>query len=37
MSKLYPVLKYGAILGWSAFVVAPFLWALTTGFKTING
>ena len=37
MSKLYPVLKYGAILGWSAFVVAPFLWALTTSFKTING
>jgi len=37
MSRLYPVLKYGAILGWSAFVVAPFLWALTTSFKTING
>jgi len=37
MSRLYPVLKYGAILAWSAFVVAPFLWALTTSFKTING
>lgn len=36
-SRLYGVLKYGAILLWSAFVVAPFLWALTTSFKTING
>lgn len=37
MSKLYVLLKYGAIVLWSAFVVAPFLWALTTSFKTING
>lgn len=37
MSRLYVVLKYGAILLWSSFVVAPFLWALTTSFKTING
>ncbi len=37
MSRLYLLLKYGAILAWSAFVVAPFLWALTTSFKTING
>ena len=37
MGRLYPVLKYGAILLWSSFVVAPFLWALTTSFKTING
>ena len=37
MPRLYVVLKYGAILFWSAFVVAPFLWALTTSFKTING
>ncbi len=37
MSRLYVVLKYGAILVWSSFVVAPFLWALTTSFKTING
>ena len=37
MSRLYLGLKYGAILLWSAFVVAPFLWALTTSFKTANG
>lgn len=37
MSRFYVVLKYGAILLWSSFVVAPFLWALTTSFKTING
>lgn len=37
MSRLYLVLKYAAILLWSAFVVAPFLWALTTSFKTVNG
>jgi multiple sugar transport system permease protein len=37
MPRLYVVLKYGAILIWSSFVVAPFLWALTTSFKTING
>lgn len=37
MPRLYTILKYGAILLWAAFVVAPFLWALTTSFKTING
>lgn len=37
MPRLYVVLKYGAILLWSSFVIAPFLWALTTSFKTING
>ncbi|MBZ0227511.1 MAG: carbohydrate ABC transporter permease [Bauldia sp.] len=37
MPKLYLGLKYAAILVWSAFVVAPFLWALTTSFKTANG
>lgn len=37
MSRLYLGLKYGAILLWSAFVLAPFLWALTTSFKTANG
>jgi multiple sugar transport system permease protein len=37
MPRPYTVLKYGAILAWSAFVIAPFLWALTTSFKTING
>lgn len=37
MLTLYRVLKYGAILGWSAFVVSPFLWALSTSFKTTEG
>jgi len=37
MSRLYLVLKYGTIVLWSMFVVAPFLWALTTSFKTVNG
>ena len=37
MPRLYPALKYAAILLWSAFVIAPFLWALTTSFKTANG
>ena len=36
MTRLYLGLKYAAILLWSAFVVAPFLWALTTSFKTAN-
>lgn len=30
-------LKYIAVVLWSAFVVAPLLWALTTSFKTANG
>lgn len=30
-------LKYLAVAFWSAFVVAPLLWALTTSFKTANG
>jgi len=30
-------LKYCAVALWSAFVVAPLLWALTTSFKTANG
>lgn len=37
MERLYPLLKAAAILLWSAFVIAPFLWALTTSFKTANG
>lgn len=37
MTALYRALKYAAILLWSAFVVAPFLWALTTSFKTSSG
>jgi multiple sugar transport system permease protein len=34
MRRLYSALKYSAIVGWSLFVVAPFLWALTTSFKS---
>ena len=37
MKNLYLALKYTAILLWSAFVALPFLWALTTSFKTSNG
>jgi len=37
MIALYRTLKYAVILLWSAFVLAPFMWALTTSFKTSNG
>ena len=37
MLGLYRFLKYGAILLWSVFVIGPFLWALTTSFKTSEG
>jgi len=37
MSRMYLFLKYSAIALWSIFVVTPFLWALTTSFKTANG
>ena len=37
MKTLYLALKYLAIALWSAFVVFPFLWALTTSFKSTNG
>jgi len=37
MKTLYLAIKYLAILVWSCFVVFPFLWALTTSFKTANG
>ncbi|WP_454285793.1 carbohydrate ABC transporter permease [Rhizobium arsenicireducens] len=37
MPRLFRIIKTAAILGWSAFVIAPFLWALTTSFKTANG
>ena len=33
MQNLYTFLKYGFICIWSMFVVAPFLWALSTSFK----
>lgn len=34
MKTTYMALKYGAIVVWSIFVIAPFLWALTTSFKS---
>ncbi|MDN5926062.1 MAG: carbohydrate ABC transporter permease [Hyphomicrobiales bacterium] len=37
MPRFYSALKYAAVLIWSAFVLAPFMWALTTSFKTANG
>ena len=40
MNKLYIFLKYFFIVVWTVFVVAPFLWALTTSFKdfqSVNG
>ena len=36
MGKLYTFLKYFFITIWTVFVVAPFLWALTTSFKDFN-
>ena len=33
MRNLYTFFKYGFICIWSMFVVAPFLWALSTSFK----
>lgn len=36
MRKLYVTLKYLFIGLWSMFVVAPFLWALSTSFKDFN-
>ena len=36
MSRSYQLLKYLCLLGWSAFVVFPFLWALSTSFKDAN-
>lgn len=33
MSKLYLFVKYGFIILWTIFVIAPFLWALSTSFK----
>ena len=40
MNNLYIFLKYFFIVVWTVFVVAPFLWALTTSFKdfqSVNG
>ena len=36
MTFVYRTLKYGFIVFWSMFVVAPFLWALSTSFKDFN-
>lgn len=36
MTFVYRTLKYGFIAFWSTFVVAPFLWALSTSFKDFN-
>lgn len=36
MSRSYHLLKYLCLLAWSAFVVFPFLWALSTSFKDAN-
>ena len=37
MRNLYSGLKYGALVAWAVFVIAPFLWALSTSFKSDNG
>lgn len=37
MRTLYLALKYLAVVLWSAFVIVPFLWMITTSFKTANG
>ena len=36
MTLLYRTLKYGFVSVWSMFVIAPFLWALSTSFKDFN-
>ena len=36
MRSLYTTLKYLAIALWTAFVVGPFLWALSTSFKDFS-
>ena len=36
MSTFYLTLKYLIITLWSIFVIAPFLWALSTSFKDFN-
>ena len=33
MHKLYTFLKYTFITLWTVFIVAPFLWAISTSFK----
>ena len=36
MGTFYTTLKYTAVTIWSMFVIAPFLWALSTCFKDFN-
>lgn len=36
MGTFYTTLKYSAVTLWSMFVIAPFLWALSTSFKDFN-
>ena len=36
MGTFYVTLKYTAVTLWSMFVIAPFLWALSTSFKDFN-
>ena len=36
MRFVYVTLKYLAVCLWSVFVIAPFLWALSTSFKDFN-
>ena len=36
MKTFYLALKYLAVVLWSAFVILPFLWMLSTSFKTAN-
>lgn len=33
MARLYPFFRYTLLILWSIFVIAPFLWALSTSFK----
>ena len=36
MPKLYTFIKYFCVILWSCFVIAPFLWAISTSFKDFN-
>ncbi len=37
MSRLYLTFKYTVIAVWACFVAGPFMWAVTTSFKDVNG
>ena len=36
MFRFYGLLKYSFICIWSVYVIAPFMWAITTSFKDFN-